>query len=203
MSQQDENQDQSFNDAELQDIMNEIESLEREFVEEESDTTTQVEAQAPESETTTEEVVSEETVETQSVETGIVDDSSDTTTSEQTSDSPDSEDEDAESLVNEVAEEYEGNVVSMSEHRAPSSEEVTTASTPGQMQFSGMGNMNFNLNFPVGEAQAEVQVKDGKLLVSLEGVELTLSEDGCEVSMEGGVKFSVPVSSKSAGKKAA
>ena len=39
MSDHDETLDQNFNDAELQDIMNEIESLEKEFIEQEASET--------------------------------------------------------------------------------------------------------------------------------------------------------------------
>lgn len=187
MSQQDDNQEQSFNDAELQDIMNEIESLEREFVEEESEAVAEAPVEAEPVETPVNEAPVEE-VETQPVseETPIAE----------------TEEESAAELVSEVEDDqYEDNVVSMDQRRE-SPVEAATSGQPGTMQFSANGEMDLNLNFPLGDSQAQLTIKDGKLLVTMAGVELNLSEDGCEVSMEGGVKFSVPVSATAA-KKAA
>jgi hypothetical protein len=169
--------------------MNEIESLEREFVEEETDTTAHNDTDDQD----------QESVESSASEASESEDEEGPESS-QAEETDSEDDEDASSLVDEVSEEYESNVVSLGEHRETPQEHSDTA---GQMQFSGAGKMDFNLNFLLGNSNAEVKVSQGKLQVSLEGVEMTLSEDGCEVSMEGGVKFSVPLQAKASKKRAA
>lgn len=173
--------DGNFNDAELQDIMNEIESLEKEFQEEGAP-----EAQAADTtqeETHVEEPVAEETQEE------VVAEASE-------SDEDESVDED---FVNEAEEyeEIESNVVAMPKRAAPTGSE-------GYMEFSGQGNMDLSLSLPVGSETATVQVTSEGLKVTMAGVELHLSETGCEVEMHGGVKFSVPLTGEvQKGKKAA
>jgi len=183
MSEKDENQDQSFNDAELQDIMNEIENLEREFEEEESPAeSAQAEAEVSKEEAPVaaseeaQEAESEEEIVAKAVEV----------------------EEEAEEPVAE-----ETNIVEMDSHRP------TTTVTPshdegGYMEFSGQGQVDMQMNFNLGEETATVSVKNGRLEVSLSGVQMTLTEDGCQVEMAGGVKFSVPVNGTgSSAKKAA
>ncbi len=107
MSEKDENQDKSFNDAELQDIMNEIESLEREFVEEEAETIAE-----KKEETSTEvgpEAVAQE-------ETEVV--AQEDTDSVAEDDNDINEEAEAQSLVNEVADDFEENIVPMSKPKA-------------------------------------------------------------------------------------
>ncbi len=186
MSDQDNNTEQSFNDAELQDIMNEIENLEKEFVEESDtpqDAATESVSEAP---AETEEVhasqeapqeVAEEEVEDFSAEAEAYE-------SEPTPTEP------------EATESNEDNVVALKPV-------ATTSGEAGHMSFSGGGQMNMELNFSIGSETATVNVVDGSLVVEMAGVHLSLTEEGCEVSMAGGVKFSVPVQSKDAGKKAA
>ncbi|MCR9206576.1 MAG: hypothetical protein NXH75_18475, partial [Halobacteriovoraceae bacterium] len=175
----------NFNAAELQDIMNEIESLEKEFQEE-----AVPETQA--AETTAEETYVEETV---AEETPVEETANEEPVAEATSEE---EAEDAE-LVSE-AEEYEepaNNVVAMPQRSAGSGSE-------GYMEFSGQGNMDLNLSIPVGSETATVNVTSDGLKVTMAGVELHLSETGCEVEMNGGVKFSVPLTGEAQkGKKAA
>lgn len=177
--------EQNFNDAELQDIMNEIENLEKEFNEEQDTDTAEAVAAPEESDAPSGEPVAEE-------------ESADEESAEEES----SEEED-ESLVAE-AEDYEEeqvtNVVPITEKVAP----VTQATSEGHMEFSGQGSMDLQLNFQLGSETAKVTVAGGALKVTMAGVELNLSEAGCEVEMAGGVKFSVPLTEKGAqGKKAA
>ncbi len=70
------------------------------------------------------------------------------------------------------------------------------ASLDESMSFQAKGNMDISLQFKVGQEVAKLTV-DGQsgLSLSLSGVEIFISEDGgCSVSMENGVKFSIPVS---------
>ena len=190
MSEKDENMEQSFNDAELQDIMNEIESLEKEFVEEEGAPqgeaeTVEAKTEEPSAEHSTEETQTEEPQAQQ----------------EETQDDEDNEDFSSEAESYE-AEEETSNVVPMSAGKAQPT--APTAGGEGYMQFSGQGDMDMQLNFQLGEETATVNIKDGCLNVTLAGVQLELSENGCEVHMDGGVKFSVPLTgSQAKGKKAA
>jgi len=95
--------------------------------------------------------------------------------------------------------ELEDNIVSMEDHPVQS-EQVSA----GEMSFSGHGQMDFNMNFALGGKEAKLVVEGGKLKVMVSGVELYLSEDGCEVEMSGGVHFSIPFEGATghAGKKA-
>lgn len=194
MSEKDENMEQSFNDAELQDIMNEIESLEKEFVEEEGGQPEEVQASA-------EEPAAEQTVEA-APETSEEPQAEETQEEPQASEHNDEEQEDfaAEAATYEAEEAPESNVVPMTAAKAT----PATGTGEGYMQFSGQGDMDMQLNFQLGQETAAVNIKGGCLNVTLAGVQLELSENGCEVQMEGGVKFSVPLTgSQAQGKKAA
>lgn len=204
MSEKDENVEQSFNDAELQDIMNEIESLEKEFVEEEGAAVVAEESSAPEEVAAeADEVVAEDDDDlVQEAETFETESS----TIEEEVDEP-------ASIVEEIAAEVEEELAaeaSTEDHHTdnvvamPTAKATQHKSGEGYMQFSGQGEMDMQLNFQLGSETATVSIKDGGLTVTLSGVELNLSENGCEVNMEGGVKFSVPLTgSQSQGKKAA
>ncbi len=205
MSEENGNSEKSFNDAELQDIMNEIESLEKEFVEEGGVEPTAEEPEASSEPQETETPAAQEAepeAETETVQA-----------SEESDDSDEGEDKD---LVSE-AETYEeeqpqpqaevevetDNVVAMPSQKV----EKPAATAPtgeGYMQFSGQGDMDMQLNFQLGSETATVNISGGSLNVTLAGVELQLTENGCEVNMEGGVKFSVPLTGAAGqGKKAA
>ncbi len=198
MSDNDNTLEQNFNDAELQDIMNEIESLEKEFVEQEA---------------------SEESS-AQSDEDNVQAQQSETVEAEQEQELYDEPTHEAQTQVEAATEEYtetpemeesfeeeeqSDNVVSMENHRPETTTPSYDSSSAGEMTFSGQGQMDFNMSFTLGEKQATLSVESGKLKVSVSGVELYLSEEGCEVEMAGGVRFSVPLdgAANSAGKKAA
>ncbi len=196
MSEKDENLEQSFNDAELQDIMNEIESLEKEFVEEEGTAQTKSveasqvdeEAPAPEKDSDGDEISAESDEsllqEAESLESEEV---------QAEAEEVQAEVEEETSPIAEVEEET-NNVVAMPIAQTPATQ--PTSNGEGYMQFSGQGEMDMQLNFQLGSETATVNIKDGGLTVTLAGVQLNLSEDGCEVNMEGGVKFSVPLTGK-------
>jgi hypothetical protein len=67
----------------------------------------------------------------------------------------------------------------------------------GQMHFEGHGQLDFKMNFQLGAQDAAVSVKQGKLHVELDGVQLEINEDGCWVNMAGGVQFNVPFNAQS------
>ncbi|GEM_PF-618106 len=206
MSEKDENLEQSFNDAELQDIMNEIESLEKEFVEEEGTAQTKSveasqvdeEAPAPENDSDGDEISAESDEsllqEAESLESEEVQAEAEEVQAEvEEETSPIAEVEEETSPIAEVEEET-NNVVAMPIAQTPATQ--PTSNGEGYMQFSGQGEMDMQLNFQLGSETATVNIKDGGLTVTLAGVQLNLSEDGCEVNMEGGVKFSVPLTGK-------
>lgn len=82
---------------------------------------------------------------------------------------------------------------------------VTTAKS--EVAFSAQGTMALSLDFKVGSESAKLWIDPVKgLMVTVSGVELCINEDsGCTVSMENGMKFTIPLSSpeKSLKKKAA
>jgi hypothetical protein len=87
----------------------------------------------------------------------------------------------------EVVEEssHEAEVVSLSEHAAEAS--ITA------------GPMNLSLNFDIAGTPVSLKMEAGKCLwVEMNGAKIELSEDGCQVSMEGGVTFHVPTQLKKA-----
>jgi hypothetical protein len=203
MSEKDENLEQSFNDAELQDIMNEIESLEKEFVEEEGTAQTESveasqvdeDAPAPENESDGDETSAESDEsllqEAESLESEEVQAEAEEVEAE--AEEVQAEIEEESSPIAEVEEET-NNVVAMPIAQTPTTQ--PTSNGEGYMQFSGQGEMDMQLNFQLGSETATVNIKDGGLTVTLAGVQLNLSENGCEVNMEGGVKFSVPLTGK-------
>ncbi|MFT6069912.1 MAG: hypothetical protein ACJAT2_000926 [Bacteriovoracaceae bacterium] len=147
--------EQGFNDAELQDIMSEIENLEREY-----------EDDAPVSKETEVEVVVQE-----------------------------------DSVEETIAETTEDNVVSFEQKVKTKSH---TSSGEQQVEFQGSGQMNFAMNFEVAGQTAHLEITEAGLVVSLDGMHLSVNEtEGCTVEMEGGVKFSVPMSTKAKSSKAA
>lgn len=160
-------EDTNFNESELQDIMSEIEDLEKEFTQEEKPMSLQDKIEAElameiemgtfeEAEVSTPAAVVEETV--------VV----------------------AETTP--VVEESTAQVLSF--------EKTTTAPTGSGVSFQAQGTMALNLDFKVGEESAKLVIDPVKgLTVTVSGVELCISEDsGCTVSMENGMKFTIPLS---------
>lgn len=180
-------EDKNFNEDELQDIMSEIEDLEKEFV------------GAPTSEMSLQEQIDAElAAELSEINAAEV----------------------PESVVEEIEMEME---MEMGEAIAPApvAKEVTLTPAPmmsvvseipksenkSEVSFQAHGQMSFNLDFKVGQEVAKLVVDPVKgLMVSVSGVEFCINEDsGCTVSMENGMKFTIPLSSKanSSKKKAA
>lgn len=168
-------EDKNFNESELQDIMSEIEDLEKEFTQEEKTMSLQdkIEAElAMEMEMGAFEETAPEASVVESVETETVE---------------------VEAVTETVA--PTAQVLSFEKPATPAP--VTTTSTSG-VSFQAQGSMALNLDFKVGEESAKLTIDPIKgLVVTVSGVELYISEDsGCTVSMENGMKFTIPLSSQ-------
>lgn len=164
--------EKNFNEAELQDIMAEIESLEKEF---EAETETEVE---PVVEMKAEPVV----------EPVIKSD-----------------------LQSEIDRELEMSIMEREEQvkavpakAAPVPkvlimEKKPTSPMPNsEISFEAHGSMNLNLGFKIGEENAKLIIDPvNGLVVSMSGVELCINQEhGCVVTMENGVKFTIPLTSE-------
>ncbi len=170
-------EESNFNETELQDIMSEIENLEKDFdllptetavpkdtlqqeIDREMEMSTQAEAE-PVVETPTEPVFEEEAV----AETPKV-------------------------LP------FDRKVVA----------ETSVAVAPSknsEISFEATGQMNLNLAFKIGDETAKLTIDPlSGLLVTLDGVELCINQDvGCSVTMSNGVKFTIPLTSSEASTK--
>lgn len=179
-----ETAEQSFNDSELQDIMSEIESLEKEFVEEGE--------RSPEELA----IVSSQKTDLQSE----IDKEVESMSSEMSDD---------DNFADEIIDEIEEDIVSEVDNvvTLPSSEKRETTGQGAAMDFSAAGTMDFNLNFNIGTEAATLKVDGDKgLCVEMGGVLIQITqESGCTVTMEGGVNFNIPLttSTNAAKKKAA
>lgn len=98
-------------------------------------------------------------------------------------------------------------------------EEVVTAPTPtvlafekkstptpaksSEISFEATGSMNLNLGFKIGQETANLSIDPVKgMIVTMNGVELCINqENGCTVTMENGVKFTIPLTSTEAASK--
>lgn len=74
---------------------------------------------------------------------------------------------------------------------------TTSTNSSSGVSFAAHGQMSLNLDFMVGQETAKLTIDPVKgLVVTLSGVELCISEDsGCTVSMENGMKFTIPLTS--------
>lgn len=210
----------NFNDSELQDIMSEIENLEKEFheevssEEESSAPVEQVEASSDSSDSKEEIVDSaavealeeeepdnnedlnsssdkiiDEVVEQYSREKSLVEEAQDIETQMASelvpSSKPNSEkSSNFHSKENDTSSYNESN--DLERHRAINSQDHP-------MEFYGEGKMNLSVTFQIGNEKAKVDVDHSGLKVTIQGVELNITDQGCEVEMQGGVKFSVPL----------
>lgn len=192
--------EQGFNDSELLDIMQEIESLEREFTSSGEDADLSITADEVKKTNLQNEIDQELAA---SPEASVEVEASHEMVEEE--DSFEELDQ-AEREMEEESVAESDNVVSMTPKAAPTpsaASHVTHSSAP--MSFSAEGSMNLNLEFTLGDATATLQVHgDEGVTFEMEGVTLTLHpEHGAQVTMENGVKFSVPLKTPSAAKKAA
>lgn len=72
-----------------------------------------------------------------------------------------------------------------------------------EISFEAHGQMKLNLGFKIGEESAKLIINpENGLVITLSGVELCINDkDGCKVTMENGVKFTIPLTSSSADSK--
>lgn len=74
---------------------------------------------------------------------------------------------------------------------------VATPAASSEISFEAHGQMNLNLGFKIGEESAKLTIDPVRgMVVTMSGVELRINqEDGCIVTMENGVKFTIPLTS--------
>ena len=76
---------------------------------------------------------------------------------------------------------------------------VAPATTPSssEISFEAQGQMTLNLGFKIGEETATLSIDPVKgLIVTMKGVNLCINqEEGCQVTMENGVTFTIPLTS--------
>lgn len=175
-------EDTNFNESELQDIMSEIEDLEKEFTQEEAPMSLQDKIEA--------ELAME-------LEMGELSESTETPVAEiieTVEAAPVAEIVEVEEVAAPVAQ-----VLSFEKASTPAPVAATTTATTAtksEVSFQAQGSMSLNLDFKVGEESAKLCIDPVKgLVVTVSGVELCISEDsGCTVSMENGMKFTIPLS---------
>lgn len=176
-------EDKNFNESELQDIMSEIEDLEKEFTQEEKTMSLQDKIEA--------ELAME-------MEMGALEETTPESTVAETVEMEAVAEVEAVAVVETVA--PTAQVLSFEKPATPApvaTATTTTTSTSG-VSFQAQGSMALNLDFKVGEESAKLTIDPVKgLVVTVSGVELCISEDsGCTVSMENGMKFTIPLSTQ-------
>lgn len=176
----------NFNESELHDIMSEIEDLEKEFEAEEKPMSLQ------------EKIDAELAMELEDINTAEVPEAAAEVEAE------------AEAIFEEVVMaapiEATPAPAQVLPFEKPSTIATTTAittttpttltSSPG-VSFQANGQMTLSLDFMVGQETAKLTIDPVKgLMVTLSGVELSINEDsGCTVSMDNGMKFTIPMTS--------
>lgn len=182
--------DSNFNDAELQDIMSEIESLEKEFV-------------TPTNQTTdTSPNVSSEEITSNELEkafgfAGKENGEENKVPSLQEKIEAELQEEMAKEKLRQEESEKMAKIVQLRPQLdAKQAGEILTSS--GDIYFNALGPMSFNLSFKIGTDLAHLNIdpKSG-LKITMKGVELTVSADsGYSFVMENGAKLIIPVTSE-------
>lgn len=181
--------DQSFNDSELQEIMSEIENLEKEFDENETSLAGPTVVDHVQSE------IDEDQFSKMSSSDDIVDEFEDYVSAPV-----------EEAKVISIA---KTSVAPVSTYTAPvvptpnPTPMPTSSSKAPEISFEACGQMNLNLGFKIGQETAKLTVDPIKgLCITMNGVELVISEtEGCKVTMESGVKFTIPLTSEASASK--
>lgn len=169
-----ENDEQIFNEDELQDIMNEFESLEREF--HEGDEPVQ-KSQAPVQAATTE-VVEEAEAEVEIEDEGEL--------SISAAHAPASAND---------------NVVSMAHAKS----KAQPKAKPSAPTINAASGVTMSLEFPIGDQVAQIGMSpEFGFSFNMDGVELTIDADnGCVMTLPGGMTFTIPANSVQKSKKSA
>ncbi|MBC7713558.1 MAG: hypothetical protein H7177_09470 [Rhizobacter sp.] len=170
-------EDKNFNESELQDIMSEIEDLEKEF-----DTVVEVTPISLQEKIDAELAMELEEIANAEIVTEEITDDEFTAIEEE--------------VVAPKAQVLAFEKTKPAPAPAPASSPSTSKS---EVSFAAHGQMTLNLDFIVGSETAKLSVDPVKgLIVTLSGVELCINEDsGCTVSMENGMKFTIPLASPS------
>lgn len=169
-------EDSNFNESELQDIMAEIENLEKEF---DGEPMAAME-ETPVKKTQLQEEIEREIAMSQEVSEEVKEELIAGTTDL-------------------IEEEPETKILSFDKKVEPIVTPVAPVAThygkSSEISFAANGQMNLNLSFKVGEETATLTVDPVLgLVVTMKGVELCISEhDGCKVTMENGVNFTIPL----------
>jgi hypothetical protein len=178
----DDSGEANFNASELDDIMAEIDNLEKDFVAE----TTAPKAVAPAPKTEIDEETTPEVIETEMtadleeiVEAMPVTAAAEIVAAEK-----------IEITATPAPVIVESKVLTFEKKSMP-----VVSDAKSHVSLSASGTMTLNLTFKIGEEDATLVIDQEKgLLVSFSGVEVSLhSEKGCSVQMANGVSFSVPV----------
>ena len=180
----------NFNESELHDIMSEIEDLEKEFEAEERPMSLQ------------EKIDAELAMELEDINTAEVPEMAEQAEAE------------AEAIFEEVVmaaptptptptptpivTPVAKEIVETPAQVLPFAKSSTVTSSPG-VSFQANGQMTLSLDFMVGQETAKLTIDPLKgLIVTVSGVELCINEDsGCTVSMDNGMKFTIPMTSSS------
>lgn len=166
-------EDKNFNESELQDIMSEIENLEKEFASDDhqSDDTMSLQEQIDAELNGMNDDISEED------QVAVV--------TEMHKPMP----------IETVASTIKPKIMTM-ENIVHSP--IRTEIPKSEVSFQAHGQMSFNLDFKVGMDTAKLTVDPVKgLMVTVAGVEFCINEEsGCTVSMENGMKFTIPLSNQ-------
>jgi hypothetical protein len=191
---------ENFNEAELQDIMSEIESLEKEFEDGES-----MEVAAMIQDAVMEEINAELKKETDPRPS--LQDEIERELESINAKSGDPEEVSPVIIAPVITAKVEvEKVAAVLSFEKPAPKAVVTpvtetATTPAMaatsgVSFAAQGSMALTLDFKVGSENAKLTIDPVKgLTVVLSGVELTINEtDGCHVTMDNGMKFTVPLS---------
>ena len=65
-------------------------------------------------------------------------------------------------------------------------------------------NLDFEMSFPIGHKRVKFTVRPGeRMLIALDGVDLTIDEENCSISLKAGVNFAIPHGEKKSRPKAA
>ena len=200
-----ENEETGFNEAELQDIMSEIENLEKEF----SDSPVQSSGEDVELSMVEDSLkVAPELVEKTDLQKQIDEEMSasfdnqvsevDTSEAELSMDHVDTEMMEADEILGEVdvedAAELESNVINMSSSVVSSVKPKINSNAP--VSLACEGNMTMSMSFKLGDGEVKLSVNgDQGVTLSFSGVEVHMTEsEGCVVEMNNGVKFQIPLS---------
>lgn len=190
-------EEQGFNDSELQDIMEEIESLEKEFTSEAPSEEAQDQPEATKEPEKPLEVSAESHREDEDDERTDLQKAIDKEVEELEMES--NMDEMEKALDDAEGEHEEDDVFSESDFEEESHADVTpiSAHQPAHqkgIELKAQGPMNLELSFPVGEQKADFKVLSDGFSIEFNGMVVHIDEkEGCHISMPGGGEFTLPL----------